>query len=488
MECNDSMNLCNLISKYRHASVTFKATVWYTVCNVLQKISAFLVIPFLTRILDTNDYGTYIVFLSWLDVFEIFSTMRMYSNGYIAGAIKDDSDQERYTCSIQFLSIIITSFTLLIFCAFSEQISSLLQLQSKYLFFMFISYYATSSIGIWSARQRVNNRYKIMTVVTLCYGILVPVSSIIAAIVLPNKLNAVICSRITVQLLIAFPFLLKNLFGKSKKIVWNYCREALKYNIPLIPYYLSMVLLNNSDRIMIQRIVGESEAAIYGVAYSLAMAIFVFSGALNLALQPWMFRQLKANNKNNNTKTFNVALAFITVLNLMLLITAPELILITASKKYYSAIWTMPPIIFSLLIMFVYQQFLNVHFFFGKNKVIFVASVIAAGLNIVLNAIFIKQFGYLAAGYTTLISYSLIAILYYITMKKTCAANNVEYKSYFDMKFILEDCFSFAILTIIITLLYPYPIIRYGLIGIGIVICFAKRKKLIDLFKNINLM
>ena len=55
----------------------------------------------------------------------------------------------------------------------------------------------------------------------------------------------------------------------------------------------------------------------------------------------------------------------------MLLIVTPELILIVASEKYYAAIWTMPPIISSLIIMFIYQQFLNVHFYFGKNKIIF---------------------------------------------------------------------------------------------------------------------
>ena len=481
------MNFSNLFSKYRASSITFKATVWYTICNILQKLSAFLLIPFLTRMLSTDDYGIYTVFLSWLDIFEIFATMRMYSNGYMAGIVKNDCDQDRYTCSIQFSSIVTTTIVLAVYHIFSKNISALVQVDSHYLYLMFLSYYATSSIGIWSARQRVNNRYKAMTTVTLCYGILAPLFSIIAAAISPNKLNAAIYVRIIVQCLVALPFLLQNLLGKSKKVIWSYCKEAIKYNIPLVPYYLSMVLLNSSDRIMIQRMVGESEAAIYGVAYSLSMAIFVFSGAINLALQPWMFKELKTNTNKDRTKPVNIGLAFITILNLTLLIIAPELILVVASQKYCAAIWTMPPIITSLIIMFIYQQLLNIHFFFGKTKVVFAASIIAASLNIILNMLCINWFGYIAAGYTTLVSYSVIAILYYFTMKKTCADNGVEYKNYFSMKFIIADCSGYAILTIIISLLYPYPIIRYILVCVGLLSSFLNRKKIISLCKSSGL-
>ena len=157
--------------------------------------------------------------------------------------------------------------------------------------------------------------------------------------------------------------------------------EALKFNVPLIPYYLSMVILNSSDRIMIKEIVGQSEAAIYSVAYSLSMAIFVFSGALNLSLQPWLFKKIKSASKDNVCGIINMAVLFVAFLDTALLVISPELIIVVASKKYYEAIWAMPPLIISLLVMFIYQQFLNVHFYFGKNKIVLVASVTAAAFN-----------------------------------------------------------------------------------------------------------
>ncbi len=94
------------IKKYRGASVTFKATIWYTVCNMLQKIAAFLIIPFLTRMLSISEYGLYSVFLSWMDIIEIIATMKIYGNGYVAGLVRYSDDQDRYTCSIQFVSVV----------------------------------------------------------------------------------------------------------------------------------------------------------------------------------------------------------------------------------------------------------------------------------------------------------------------------------------------------------------------------------------------
>lgn len=484
----EKMKSNSFLIKYKNLSITFKATIWYAICNMLQKLAAFLIIPFLTRMLTIEDYGLYTVFLSWLEIFEIIATMRIYSNGYVAGLVKNSDDQQRYTCSIQFICVVVISIFFAVFYVLSPLISEKIEIEPPYIFLMFLSYYATASIGIWSARQRVNNRYKMMVLVTLVYSVLAPICSIAAAAVSSQKLQAAIGVRVLVQFIVALPFFVSNSLGKHKTIVWKYCKEALKYNIPLIPYYLSMVILNSSDRIMIQRIVGESEAAVYGVAYSLSMAVFVFSGALNLSLQPWIFGQLKKKSDTDSSLTINIATGFVTLMNFFLLVTAPELIVIVASQKYYEAVWTMPPIIISLLVMFIYQQFLNVHFYFGKNKVIFAASIIAGGMNLILNFIFINLFGYIAAGYTTLASYSIIAFLYYITMKRTCESTGVDYTKYFNMRYIAGDVVGFIVTAFIVMLLYPYPFIRYGIVFVIMIICFIKRKTVIEFCRKSGLM
>lgn len=480
----EKMKSFKLIHTYKRISITAKATIWYTLCNMLQKLAAFLIIPFLTRMLSVSDYGLYSVFLSWTDIFEIFATMRIYSNGYVAGLVKNADDQDKYTCSIQFTSIVITVICLLLFSLFSNQISHIININTIYIYYMFLSFFATSSIGIWSSRQRVNNKYKLLVMVTLFYSVFAPITSIIGAYLAVDKLNVVILVRVVAQFIISVPFAAMNLFGPKKQIIIKYCKESLSYNIPLVPYYLSMVVLNSSDRIMISKIVGDAEAGIYSVAYSLSMAVFVFVGALNLSLQPWIFNKLKEGNANGADKVMSYATCFIAFLNICVLIVAPELIRIVASEKYADAMWTMPPIICSLLVIFIYQQVLNIHFYYGENKIIFIASIVAAGLNLTLNYIFITAFGYIAASYTTLISYLLILVLYIITMKRIAKKNNINYCEYFNLPLMIGVLVVQEIVAVLIMILYPYTIIRYLFILSIAILAILFRKRFLFLQKD----
>ena len=49
----------------------------------------------------------------------------------------------------------------------------------------------------------------------------------------------------------------------------------------------------------------------------------------------------------------------------------------------------------------------------GKAKAVSTLAVVAAVLNVILNLIFIPQYGYIAASYTTLVSYVLVVLLHW---------------------------------------------------------------------------
>lgn len=76
--------------------------------------------------------------------------------------------------------------------------------------------------------------------------------------------NAIVVSVVGFAIYVMIMIKGKKPFNKE------YWRFALSFNIPLIPYYLSQVIFNQSDRLMINSYCGRGDAAIYGVAYSLA--------------------------------------------------------------------------------------------------------------------------------------------------------------------------------------------------------------------------
>ena len=64
----------------------------------------------------------------------------------------------------------------------------------------------------------------------------------------------------------------------------------------MIPYYLSQVIFNQSDRLMINSYCGRGDAAIYGVAYSLATILTFVVTAIHSSYTPWILKELIRKN------------------------------------------------------------------------------------------------------------------------------------------------------------------------------------------------
>lgn len=476
-----------LSDKYKNLPEEMKAALWYTVSNIGQKIAPWLVMIILTHALSTQDYGVYSIFLSWLEIFEIMITLRIYSSGYIVGLVQKDDNKNVYTATMQTLSFLLIAIWLAIYLAFKKQINSFTEMNTITSVLMIVSFLGTVSFGLWSSRKRVDNKYRSMLVATILYGVAGPIIGALTVFLkLENPILCVIAVRIIIQLLIAIPFFVSNYRGAQS--LWNktFAKETINYNLPLLPYYLSMVLLNHSDRLMIQKFSGYSDAAIYSVAYSAAMMIFTVSGALNLSLQAWLFKELKVNHKQDQTKLISIGTIIVAACCLIEIILAPEIIIILGGYKYLSALWAMPPVVISVLVMFIYQQYVNVLFYYKRTKLILVCSVFAALCNIFLNAVFIPIYGFVAAGYTTFISYIIVLILYSLIMRKVCKDNNIDHTCYFNTRIQLGVLIFSIIVSVLMMLLYEHAIVRYTVCAIIVIIMVANKNKILNVMKARN--
>lgn len=474
-----------ILKKYKLLNDEFKASIWYTISNIFQKAAPWLIMIILTHTITSAEYGKYSVYMSWIEIIEIIVTLRIYSNGFVAGLIRNNERKKEYTATIEKTSIILVTIWMVITILFRKYISTWLSIDEKLVVFMIFSFYGTISFGIWSSIQRVENQYKTILFATLLYSILGPVIGALSVFLnFEDKVLYVVAIRTVIQFITSIPFLFSNLKGNSKVFDKYIAIDAIKYNLPLIPYYLSMVLLNSSDKIMIQKIYGYEETAIYSIAYSISMMMFIVSGALNLAIQPWLFKKIKNNENKKNTSFIKIATVLVSVCCCMAVIVAPELIEIFGGKNYITAIWVMPPLILSVFVMFIYQQFVNVLFYYKNTKTILLVSIFSAILNIILNSIIIPIYGFIAAGYTTLFSYLIVMILYYQAMKKICSKNNINYRNIFDTKFQFLLLFVIIALFIIIVLFYNTIYIRYSIIIISLIIIYVKKEYIIKLLRG----
>lgn len=465
------------IEKYKNLPMGTKAAVAYTFANLMQKAINVLVVPLYTRLLTTAEYGTYSVFISWMELFEIVVTFRLFYGAYVVGLVKFEDDRECYTSSLETLSAIITTVFLLIYIVFQNPINNLTDLTTALTLLMFLMMYAIPVVGFWKAWERVDNKYVSVVILTFALSFFTPLFGILGIRLMANKANAIVYARVGIEIAIAIFILIRfkrRFFEKNKLRYWKY---ALKMNVPLLPYYLSTIVLNHSDRIVIQKMVGYSEAGIYSVAYSAAMIMTLFNTSFNSSLQPWLFKQLKKKNYSDIHKTLNFVLLLVAGVNILLIAVAPEVVTILAPEQYHEAIYIIPPLATSVYVMAFYQNFVNVEFYYSESKITAVASIGAAVLNIILNIAFIPRFGYLAAGYTTLVSYLIFLGAHYFFAKKVCQKNKCPF-SIFDMKTMGKISIFFVGTSIVLTLVYQTKLLRYALIIGFLVIVVLNRNEM----------
>ena len=102
-----------------------------------------------------------------------------------------------------------------------------------------------------------------------------------------------------------------------------------------------------------------------------------------------------------------------------------------------------------------------------------------------LNAILIPRVSYIAAGYTTLFSYIIFAVLNYIVMRSVAKEKGFSMKA-INVKILVLLFAVFSISCFGFMFLYGFALIRYCLVLILALVALLNRKKMFKLFKDIQ--
>lgn len=473
-------------NKINQIPLRVKVSIILLLCGILQKGISVLTTPIFTRLLSTSEYGQFNLYSSWSSLLIIFITLNLSSGVYTQGYIKYEKSRDKFTSSLIGLTFFIVCITYVIYLTNVTFWNNLFNLTTVTVNCMFLSMLFSSIFGFWEAQQRVNLNYKMYVFVTLLISILKPTLGIISIILFPtHKVEARIVSMTIVEVVIyIFPML--SLLKKSKSLFnsffWKY---ALKFNIPLIPHYLSQSILSQSDRIMISKLCTVSDVGIYSLSYTLSTLMIIVNNAVMNIFSPWIYTCIKEKKLNKIGKNSYYLLVIIAIFNLFVIIVAPEVISIFAPPSYKESIWVIPPVTMSVFFMFMYSMFANFSFYYEKTTLIMFASVLAAISNILLNAIFIPIFGYIAAAYTTLICYILFDLFHYLLMRNICKKYLDNIKVY-DVKIIIMISISFMVIGFIFMCLFNYILIRYLILVFLLLVIYFNRKKLILLINHLK--
>lgn len=472
-----------IYQKWKMIPLTMKVSISYAVCSILQKCLSIITLPLFTRLLTTEQYGQYSVYTSWSAIIVIFITLNLPYGSFSTAMVKYEKDRNGYIASVQGITLLLGAVFLMIYLPLRDVLNPLFELPTPLIILMVTEIIATCSMQCWNGKQRFLYKYKAVIAITLFISIASPILAYILVVNSAEKGFARILGYALVNIIIGGALFIYNAFKGKTFFKTKYWKYALEFNIPLIMYYLSQVVFNQSDRIMISHYCGVDKAGIYSVAYTLAVLLTFVLNAINNSYVPWLYEQIKAKEYAKN-KLVSVKLSILmAVLLLAVIWLAPEAIYILAGTEYYEAIWVVPPVAMSVLLLFYSQLFINIEFYFEKKKFLIGASIGSAVVNIILNAILIPVFNYYAAGYTTLFSYVLFAIANYIAVKKTLAEKKIE-ESLCDIKMLVIIFGVFMLLSFLAMALYQHMFVRIAMVFVAWVFAFIFRNKIIEQIKK----
>lgn len=171
-------------------------------------------------------------------------------------------------------------------------------------------------------------------------------------------------------------------------------KVMLKYALPFIPAAIAYWLLNSTDSYFIAYFKNKSEVGLFGIGASLAAGIALFTGSFQQAWGPFAFSIMhEANARQVYANVFLLFGYAMGLLAALLMLFAPEILMLLTSPDYYGAAWVAGILSYNLvLIGFTYIA--SIALGIAKKSTPYgIAMLFATLLTIILDIILIPKFG-----------------------------------------------------------------------------------------------
>lgn len=461
--------------------LAIKSGIGYIISIIIINGISALTTPLFSRLLSTNDFGELNNYTSWESLFVLFITLSLEAS-LICARYDYEEEFDGFVKSIVAFVFCIFLLWIIIIIVFNNWITLITGVSVEYLFLMLAQIVFGRMILLYHQREKLFYRYKNSVYVSLSASISMASLSIVLVLLMNDRLMGRILGMTISEFIIGLGcgiILLKNAQGINTKY-WKY---AIRVSLPYIPHLLSMTILNSTDRIMIKKICGAEDTAIYSLAYNASLLITMLFMAINDAFVPWLGDRLIEREFETIRKASLRLVCLVLVSAIGILLLAPEVIKIFGGDNYKQSVYVMPPVVFGCCFQYIYTMYVNVEQIKKKTKWMAMASGIAALINVGLNCLFIPKYGYIAAAYTTLFSYFCLFIIHMFVLKK------IGFGYTYNNKVLCVLSFVLFVLTVYFEKLLYFKKLRYIVVVLYFVVLglyiFKHKGKLILLIQQL---
>lgn len=396
--------------------LALKAGIFYILGQLFIRGITFLTTPVYTRLLSTAQYGEIRVYESWLLIMVPVMSLCLWRS--VDRAKYDVGEKyNEYVSAVQTLSYLSIAAFFIVSFLFREPVQKFLGMNDVLFYVAFLYVFGYTSILFMQRREKQMMRYKVSIFVTT--ATIVPATILSIVLIYWGRIEGWFDRLVELRILGFYvPQIIGGLtvavllFKQGRKIIhMGYWAYALRYSLPLIPEALSIQIMNQADKIMIQFLVGNEYTGIFALGTTISFIIWVVEDSVWNAFLPWMYEKISRDETDDIEKPWTTLMHGFGIMSWFLVVLAPEIVAILGTKDYRMAVYLVAPMVTGTLLRFfgyVYTAIQNYH---KKTAYVAAGTLAAMVINVFLNYVCILCFGYMAAAYTTAVSYFLLLIL-----------------------------------------------------------------------------
>ncbi|MCR5204110.1 MAG: oligosaccharide flippase family protein [Lachnospiraceae bacterium] len=478
MNTENSQN--RILTGWKKLPVPSRSALIFGICSFLSSGISFLLMPLFTRLMDTEQYGIVTDYNSWHYILEVFAVLGLASVGSFNVGLNEYRENRNRFVSNMLIMVNLSTFVVfgLIFI-FKATVSENLILPWPLLILMGVSFIFSPATTFFLARKRYEYGYIKGAIVSIGSMLATQGISIIVLLIgfFAEPSTMKIAGSVAGILIFAIPLYIYLLMKGGAKPDRKMMGQMFTFTLPLLPHYLALHAMNGADRIMVGKLASTSSEAIYGVSSAVGLAAATVWTAINGSLQPYVFEKMNEKDHVPIKRTCTLLIAGYGVLCVLISLMAPEILMILAPSDYKDGLSAIPPIVGMAFLNALYNVYASIEFYHKKSVGIAAATIIAAALNIVLNAWLIPIYGLSAAAYTTLIANGVLTFCHYIGYRR-CSGEKI----FNDLAFLGMSVACIG-LSLAVEMIYDLGIVRYVSVALIVIISLFVIRR-IKIFKK----
>lgn len=394
-----------------------KSTGVLLIAKISTQIVNFLLIPFYTALLTTQEYGEIDIYTSLVMIILPFITLQL-EMGVFRYFIEEKSDKRKSEIIKTSCLIILTVIAILSVLYFL--ITLFVPLKFKCLLYLYYVFSAISAVllqlcraegknGVYGFASFLISSLTVVLNLFFIYVVGLKVKGVLIATVLANLIGIIYMIGKTGVI----NYLNKGRYSKK------YAKRLLNYSVPLIFNQISSWAINYSDRVIILAMWGTSANGIYSLANKFSNITNTFFGVYNLA---WSENVIRSLNDKDSTEyinnIFNLTFKLYLILVTGIINVLPFLFGFFVNENYISAYGHVPLLLLAMFFSGMAATIGSIYIAYGKTKEVSITTIMAGMCNIAIHLFLLNSCKLYAASISTLLSFTLLFIYRYIFVRR----------------------------------------------------------------------